>query len=273
MIAPRTPPLPGPGRAGGHGTAWVAGTVRARSLTWRRLGAGAARRLAASGSLPDATAALAATPYRHGVRAGQDLAGAQRGVTLTMLWHLRVLAGWLPREGGRMLRLLAGRFEIANVDDLLEQMAGGQAEEPLPLGALATMRARPLPRRAAGDAGDLAVGRPRRRDRPGGAARHATVLGGAAVPGAPGRAVGGRGGRAAGGARTVRGRPGTPCHATRPGDPAAGTGRAGRHLPCRAAAAPAQPRRVGPGRGRGPRGPVAGRGGLVVPGGTGQFRA
>ncbi|HET7519506.1 MAG TPA: hypothetical protein VFN05_17810 [Actinomycetes bacterium] len=138
MSAPRTPPLPGSGRAGGHGTAWVAGTVRARSLAGRRLGAGAARGLAASASLEDATAALAATPYRHGVRAGQDLAGAQRGVTLTLLWHLRVLAGWVPREGGRMLRLLAGWFEIANVDDLLQQMAGRQAEEPLPLGALAT---------------------------------------------------------------------------------------------------------------------------------------
>lgn len=138
MTTARTPRLPGSGRAGGPGTAWVAGTVRARSLARRRLGAGAARGLAASASLEDATAALAATPYRHGVRAGQDLAGAQRGATLTLLWHLRVLAGWLPREGGRMLRLLAGWFEIANVDDLLQQLAGRQAEEPLPLGALAT---------------------------------------------------------------------------------------------------------------------------------------
>jgi hypothetical protein len=116
----------------------VAGTVRARSLARRRLGAGAARSLAAHASLEDATAALAAGPYRHGVRPGQDLAGAQRGVTLTLLWHLRVLAGWLPREGGTMLRLLAGWFEIANVDDLLQQLAGRHAEEPLPLGALAT---------------------------------------------------------------------------------------------------------------------------------------
>jgi hypothetical protein len=116
----------------------VAGTVRARSLARRRLGAGAARSLAASASLEDATAVLAAGSYRQGVRAGQDLAGAQRGVTLTLLWHLRVLAGWLPREGDRMLRLLAGWFEIANVDELLQQLAGGHAEEPLPLGALAT---------------------------------------------------------------------------------------------------------------------------------------
>jgi hypothetical protein len=137
VSASRTPRLPGSRRAGGPGTAWVAGTVRARSLARRRLGA-AARGLAASASLEDATVALVATPYRHGVRAGQDLAGAQRGVTITLLWHLRVLAGWLPRDGERMLRLLAGWFEIANVDDLLQRLAGRQAEEPLPLGALAT---------------------------------------------------------------------------------------------------------------------------------------
>jgi hypothetical protein len=71
MIAPRTPPLPGPGRAGGHRTAWVAGTVRARSLARRRLGAGAARRLAASGSLHDATAALAATHTATGCGPGR----------------------------------------------------------------------------------------------------------------------------------------------------------------------------------------------------------
>jgi hypothetical protein len=112
--------------------------VRAGSLARRRLGAAAARGLAASASLEGATAVLAATPYRHGVRAGQDLAGAQRGVTITLLWHLRVLAGWLPRDGERMLRLLAGWFEIANVDDLLQRLAGRPAEEPLQLGALAT---------------------------------------------------------------------------------------------------------------------------------------
>jgi hypothetical protein len=138
-VSAARPPLSlGPGRAGGLGPAWVAGTTRARSLARRRLGGGAARKLAASASLDDATAALAVTPYRHGVRAGQDLAGAQRAVTVTLLWHLRVLAGWLPRAGERMLRLLAGWFEIANVDDLLQRMAGGHAEEPLPLGALAT---------------------------------------------------------------------------------------------------------------------------------------
>jgi hypothetical protein len=119
-------------------TAWVAGTVRARALARRRLGAGAARALAACPSLGDALAALAATPYRREVQQGQGLAEAQRAVSGTLLWHLRVLAGWLPRRGTQMLRVLAGWFEIANVDELLHRLAGGAAEEPFQLGALAT---------------------------------------------------------------------------------------------------------------------------------------
>ncbi|HEY6708602.1 MAG TPA: hypothetical protein VJB61_13545 [Actinomycetota bacterium] len=139
MSAPGAAPPPGLGhRRGGAGAGWVAGTVRARSLARRRLGAGAARRLATSSSLHDAVATLAATPYGHGVRVGQDLAGAERGLVETLLWHLRVLGGWLPRDGAAMLRLLAGWFEIANVEELLQRMAGRPAGEPLALGALAT---------------------------------------------------------------------------------------------------------------------------------------
>lgn len=117
---------------------WVAGSVRARALAQRRLGAGATRELAASASLEVALAALAATPYGRGVRSGQPLAETQRAVAATLLWHLRVLAGWLPREGSDMLRVLAGWFEIANVDELLHRLAGKTPEEPFRLGALAT---------------------------------------------------------------------------------------------------------------------------------------
>jgi hypothetical protein len=126
---------------------WVAGSVRARALAQRRLGAGAARTLAASSSLEVALAALAASPYRQEVRPGQRLAEAQRAVAATLLWHLRVLAGWLPREGADMLRLLAGWFEVANVDELLHRLAGGEAEEPFRLGALATAWPRLAPAR------------------------------------------------------------------------------------------------------------------------------
>ncbi|HEV7213028.1 MAG TPA: hypothetical protein VGN47_15060 [Blastococcus sp.] len=121
---------------------WVAGTVRARAMAHRRIGAGGARALAASPSLEDALATLSASPYGHDVRTGQTLAEAQRAVGDTLLWNLRVFAGWLPPDGGRQLRLLAGWFEIANVEELLRGAAGGPAAAPFRLGALATVAPR-----------------------------------------------------------------------------------------------------------------------------------
>lgn len=119
-------------------SAWVAGSVRARALARRRLGSDAARRLAGSASLAQALKVLADTPYGRDVRQGQTLAEAQHAVASTLLWHLRVLAGWLPRDGVAMARTLAGWFEIANTDELVYALAGGQAESPYQLGALTT---------------------------------------------------------------------------------------------------------------------------------------
>jgi hypothetical protein len=42
-----------------------------------------------------------------------DLAAAQHAVSATMLWHLRVLAGWVPPYASGPLRVLAAGFEIA----------------------------------------------------------------------------------------------------------------------------------------------------------------
>jgi hypothetical protein len=131
--------------------AWVAGSVRARALAQRRLGAGATRGLAASASLEVALAALAASSYGHTVRPGQRLAEAQRAVAATLLWHLRVLAGWLPQRGSELLRLLAGWFEVANVDELLHRLTGKTPEEPFALGALATAWPRLSTARSAGE--------------------------------------------------------------------------------------------------------------------------
>ena len=116
---------------------WVAGSVRAKALVRRRLGAGAARRLAACGSLGDALRMLAATPYGASIRPEQALAAAQHEVAGTLLWDLRVLAGWLPRDGVRLLRTLGAWFEMANVDELLQAIAGRPAEPEFRLGALA----------------------------------------------------------------------------------------------------------------------------------------
>jgi hypothetical protein len=117
---------------------WVAGVVRARALARRRLDADGARQLASCGSLDEALRALAATAYGGAAQDGQDLAAVQHAVAATVLWNLRVLAGWLPRGGLRLMRPLAGWFEIANVDELVEELAGRPAGKRFELGALAT---------------------------------------------------------------------------------------------------------------------------------------
>jgi len=117
----------------------------------RRIGAGRARELAACGSLPEALQALAATPYGRGRLPGLTLSAAQHQIADTILWDLRVLAGWLPEGGVRLLRALAGWFELANVEELLQAMAGRPADAEFTLGALAT--AWPRLRQAASPAG------------------------------------------------------------------------------------------------------------------------
>ncbi|GAA3248067.1 hypothetical protein [Nonomuraea helvata] len=97
-----------------------------------------ARRIAECGSVGEAVALLKDTPYGHDVRRGQSLAEAQWAVLATLLWHLRVLAGWLPREGGQMVRVLARWFELANADELMYRFAGGEAEPEFTLGSLGT---------------------------------------------------------------------------------------------------------------------------------------
>jgi hypothetical protein len=129
------------------GAGWAAGVIRARALAARRTGRSAARELASSATLGDALRFLAATPYRRNVDAGSSLAEAQRAVAATLLWHLRVLAGWLPSGGADLLRPLAAGFEIANVGARLRSLAESRARpvtdeppEPRPylLGALDT---------------------------------------------------------------------------------------------------------------------------------------
>ena len=121
------------------GAEWVAGAVRARALARRRIGPASARQLAASPSLDEAVRALADTPYGHDVRPGQTLAEAEHAIGGALLWHLRVLAGWLPRQGVEPLRVLAGWFELANVDEHTQRIAGGgPGQAPYRLGALAS---------------------------------------------------------------------------------------------------------------------------------------
>jgi hypothetical protein len=121
------------------GASWVAGSIRARSLTQRRLGRAGARAIASSSSLDTAIAQLRTSPYARDVRSGQRLGEAQEAVLATVLWHLRVLAGWLPRSGAEMARLIAGYWEIANVALRLGSMQGANVGAPFDLGTLGTV--------------------------------------------------------------------------------------------------------------------------------------
>ncbi len=117
---------------------WVAGCTRARVLARRRLTVPAARRVAAQPTLTAALDALSGSSYRRTVT-GQSLGAAQHAVAATLLWDLRVLAGWLPRRGVDMLRRLCAAFEVANVDELAAGVMSGRAAEPFyELGSVAT---------------------------------------------------------------------------------------------------------------------------------------
>ncbi|MFF7132379.1 hypothetical protein ACFZBZ_08530 [Streptomyces sp. NPDC008196] len=117
---------------------WVAGATRARAMAAARAGPRAARELAAAPSLSEALRVLANTVYRRGLDPTAGPAQAQRAVAGALLWQLRVLAGWQPRPGAAVLRLLASGFEIANTRDRLRSLSGAPQPPPHRLGALAT---------------------------------------------------------------------------------------------------------------------------------------
>ncbi|WP_040796383.1 hypothetical protein [Nocardia higoensis] len=120
------------------GAGWLIGQVRGRALLSRRLGDAGARDLAASPSVAAAVAILAEGPYGRFVHSGQSLADVEHGVAATTLWHLRVLAGWQPREGAELVRQLAGWFEIANATEHARALAGQESGRLFELGRLAT---------------------------------------------------------------------------------------------------------------------------------------
>lgn len=134
---------------------WVAASVRARSMAQRRVGAGTCREIAAAPGLQAALGQLADTVYgkeliqdqaRHGTRNGGDfragdlpamqtLTEAHRATRRTVLWQLRVLAGWLPAGGTRLVRAAAAAFEADNILALdaslrRENAASGAAAQP-----------------------------------------------------------------------------------------------------------------------------------------------
>jgi hypothetical protein len=81
---------------------------------------------------------LAESSYGHDVRSADSVAQAQHAVGATLLWHVRVLGGWVPRSGTAGLRALAAAFEIANVDEHLRLLQSEPAGPTFRLGSFAT---------------------------------------------------------------------------------------------------------------------------------------
>ncbi|MDP9889567.1 hypothetical protein [Pseudarthrobacter enclensis] len=118
---------------------WVAASARARSMALHRIGAGASREVAAQQALTAALSALQASSYAERLHGVAGLAAAERAVQETVLWRLRVLAGWLPASGTGLARAAAGIFEIENIVALARELSGGaKAPAPYHLGTLAT---------------------------------------------------------------------------------------------------------------------------------------
>jgi hypothetical protein len=119
---------------------WVAGSVRARLMAAEQtLGPVEAAALADCDSLGDAVIRLAGGPYGRGLRVELDATEAQRAVAEATLLRLRVLAGWLPRDGLEVLRALAAWFELANLEDRIVYLHGGPLARPFELGSLAVV--------------------------------------------------------------------------------------------------------------------------------------
>ncbi|MCX4092451.1 hypothetical protein [Nocardia sp. alder85J] len=116
---------------------WVAATVRAVAMTRRYPGTGGARDLAAAGSLTAAQRLLSAGPYGRHVTVGMSLPDSEYGVFAATLWQLRVLAGWQPPAGARLIRTLAGGFEVANIAALAAATTGSSRPPAFDAGALA----------------------------------------------------------------------------------------------------------------------------------------
>lgn len=117
---------------------WVAASVRARAMARRRVGAGACRRIAGRSSIGVALRDLDGSGYAPALEGVGGLEEAQRATADAVLWQLRVLAGWLPAGGTRLMRAAAAGFERANILDLARTFDGVPQRPERALGALAT---------------------------------------------------------------------------------------------------------------------------------------
>jgi hypothetical protein len=118
---------------------WVAAQVRSRSLAGHCVGRAGARAVARAGSLEAALGILAKSAYGERVHPGLDLAASGHEVFATVLWNLRVLAGWCPAMGASRLHVLAGVFELVNIEGELARIDDRCGSTPFELGSLASV--------------------------------------------------------------------------------------------------------------------------------------
>lgn len=117
---------------------WIAPTVRGRLLLTRLLGREESLALAACPTLAAALDKLAASAYGERATGGATLEAAQHHVFASALWHLRVLAGWVPPRGAEAFRALTAWFELANIESRLAYLAGASSQPLFELGSLAS---------------------------------------------------------------------------------------------------------------------------------------
>lgn len=118
---------------------WVAASVRARGMAQRRVGRGGCDRIAACQDIDSAIALLNGSVYGSRLSEVSALDAAQRAVNETVLWKLRVLAGWMPASGTQLVTAVAAGFEVENIVGLAQRLGGrADAREPYDLGALVT---------------------------------------------------------------------------------------------------------------------------------------
>jgi hypothetical protein len=136
------------------GAAWVAGSVRARLLLQHRLGSETALAVAGAGTLDAAAAALAAVQALP-EGSGWTLERAQREIAASLALHVRLLAGWVPRDAAGGIRALASWFELANLEDRLATFAGAEIRSPYELGTLSSVWAEAAAAQSAGELREL----------------------------------------------------------------------------------------------------------------------
>lgn len=117
---------------------WVAATVRSRSMARRRAGSGLIDRVARSGSLSAGLDLLRETGYGPRLASADTLLAAQRATRDSVLWEVRVLAGWVPPGGTALLRAVAAAYEADNIIQLARRLAQGSAPSPAPISRTGT---------------------------------------------------------------------------------------------------------------------------------------